>query len=127
MSLKSEKGQALVELAIAISLLLMILLGIVEFARIGHAYLVATHASREGARVGALRHADPQIVNHVWDSASSLNLDRLVVSIRPSQASRLRGESVEVTVTYDVALITPLGRFLPDPFPVVGRTVMRVE
>ena len=127
MWMRRQDGQALVELAISITVLMMILLGIVEFGRIGHAYIVTTHASREGARIGALHHPDNEIGDAVYRAASTLDINRMVVSISPAQANRQRGDSLEVTVSYEVPLITPLGSLLTDPFPVFGRTTMRVE
>jgi Flp pilus assembly protein TadG len=46
----SRAGQALVEFAIVVPILLLILLGIVDFARAWNVYEVLTDAAREGAR-----------------------------------------------------------------------------
>jgi Flp pilus assembly protein TadG len=51
---RKEKGQSVVELAIILPLLLIILLGIIDFGRVFYAYVTVTNASREGARYGAL-------------------------------------------------------------------------
>ncbi len=122
-----QQGQALVELAISLSLLMLIILGIVEFGRIGQAYLAAAHASREGARIGALRYSDDEIYKAVDDALLSLGTMSILVSVTPNEALRQRRDPLEVVVTVQVPLITPMGRLLPDPFPVYGRTVMRVE
>lgn len=44
------KGQALIEFAVVVPLLMLLVLGIFEFGRIYHAKLVVTQAVREGAR-----------------------------------------------------------------------------
>jgi Flp pilus assembly protein TadG len=49
-----EAGQALVEIAIALPILLALLVGIFEFARAYNVQQVITNAAREGAREGVL-------------------------------------------------------------------------
>ena len=49
-----EAGQALVEVAIALPILLGLLVGIFEFARAYNVQQVITNAAREGAREGVL-------------------------------------------------------------------------
>jgi len=45
-----EKGQGLAELALALPILLMVVFGMVEMARLVQTYLAVQHAAREGAR-----------------------------------------------------------------------------
>lgn len=77
---RKEKGQGLVELAIILPLLLIILLGIIDFGRVFYAYVTVTNASREGARYGALHpgwidendNADPNnVLFHVIQEAAN--------------------------------------------------------
>ena len=49
-----EAGQALVEVAVALPILLALLVGIFEFARAYNVQQVITNAAREGARQGVL-------------------------------------------------------------------------
>lgn len=49
-----RKGQALVEMAVATTLLLTILIGIMEFGYLARNSLLIANASREGARAAAL-------------------------------------------------------------------------
>lgn len=48
------RGQAVVEFALVAPLVLLLLLGIVEFGRAWNAYQVVTDAAREGARIAAV-------------------------------------------------------------------------
>jgi Flp pilus assembly protein TadG len=48
--LSDENGQAMVEFALVLPILLMVLLGIVDFGRAWNARQVITNAAREGAR-----------------------------------------------------------------------------
>ncbi|MGB5823666.1 MAG: TadE/TadG family type IV pilus assembly protein [Proteocatella sp.] len=57
-SLKSEKGQAMVEFAIAFLFLLTFLLGIFEFSWLMGNKLLATNASREGARYASVYYGE---------------------------------------------------------------------
>ena len=49
-----ENGQAIIELALTLPLLLVIVLGIFDFGFMFQRYEVVTNAAREGARVGVL-------------------------------------------------------------------------
>jgi len=48
-----ERGQTMVELAIVMPILLIVLIGVVQFALVYHAENVATTAAQEGARLAA--------------------------------------------------------------------------
>jgi Flp pilus assembly protein TadG len=52
--LKSERGQALLETALTMPLLLLVVVGIFEFGRAYQTWQVVTNAAREGARVAVL-------------------------------------------------------------------------
>jgi Flp pilus assembly protein TadG len=54
-----EAGQALVEVAIALPILLALLVGIFEFARAYNIQQVITNAAREGAREGVVDTTNP--------------------------------------------------------------------
>lgn len=126
---KQREGQALVELALVLPVLLLILFGIVEFGRIFHAYLVITNAAREGAREGVISNSDSQIINTVETAvAPSLDLNNLNVNISPGVSNRDRGDPLEVEVEYEVDLFVPvITQLLPDPFLVNSTVVMRIE
>jgi len=127
--IKQEDGAAMVEFALVITILLLIVFGIIEFGRIFNAQLTVTHAAREGARVGVVTPVtsrDTVIKNTVKDRAASITLTDANIVIDPVAAST--GESMTVTVNYNVDLVAPfISAILPDPFPVHGQAVMRVE
>jgi Flp pilus assembly protein TadG len=50
---RSERGAELIEFALTLPLLLLLVLGIIEFGFLFQEYEVVTNASREGARLGA--------------------------------------------------------------------------
>ena len=125
---RDDRGQALVELALVLTILLTLLLGTMEVGRIGHAYLVVLHASREGARLGALGQEDGAIFARVKAAAATIPEEQLVIQVSPAKWERYTGESLQVSVSHEVHLMAPfLARIIPDPFPVVARTTMRIE
>ncbi len=123
---KSIKGQALVEMAIILPVLIALIFGMTDFARVLNAYLATTEASREGARVAALSGNDAAVVLAVNDAVPNLDPTRLTVTTLP--AIRSRGDTVTVTVTYNIDIITPLvNTMLNNPMPITSQTIMRVE
>ncbi len=122
-----QRGQAVVELALVLPVLVMLLFGMVEGGRIFGSYLNVTHAVREGARVAALGGTDTMIVQRVMDSATMLSPDLLVVQINPP-GQRQRGAEVTVSATYQVTIYAPvLSSWAGGTFHVSASTTMRVE
>lgn len=125
---RNEQGQAVVEMALVLPVLLLILFGIVEFGRVFNAYLVVTQAAREGARLGAVGATDSEIVAEVQSASPTLDSAKVAVSISPAAAYRTRGQYITVAVEYPVKIIAPgLNMVLGDTFVVRSQTVMRVE
>jgi Flp pilus assembly protein TadG len=125
--IKDNRGQALVELAMTLPILLMLLFGIVEFGRIFNAYLVVNNAAREGARVAAVGYANEEIISTVNKAAAIFDARDLDIQIDPEN-SREQGKEVVVSVSYSVDIFAPIiSAIIPDPFEVAGTSVMRVE
>lgn len=126
--LKNKKGQAMVEMAIVIPILLMILMGIFEFGRIFNTYLILTNASREGARSAAVGHSDTEIIQKINNAVVYLDSSNLTTTITPSKNSRKRGTEATVNLQYDVDIVAPIiDAIIPNPFHLETQTVMRVE
>lgn len=58
---RKRRGQALVEMALTVPILLILLIGIIDAGWIYNHQLILTNASREGARVGALNEDDDTV------------------------------------------------------------------
>ncbi len=126
--IKGEKGQSMVELALVLPMILLLLMGIVEFGRLFHTYLVITQGSREGARLAVVGESDQQIIAKIEQVTASLNVEKLSIQISPGANERIRGVSVQVSVSYELDLIVPnLFELLPDPFILTSNTFMRME
>ncbi|GBF10519.1 MAG: TadE/TadG family type IV pilus assembly protein [Tepidibacillus sp.] len=125
---RKEEGQAMVEFALVFPILLLLLLGILEFGHIFFSYLVIQNATRDGARNGSVWATDQEITQIVEQKTEVLDQNNLSLSISPSPSSRERGERISVVIDYKVPLLAPLWRnILPNPFPITAKTVMRIE
>lgn len=131
---KTEKGQAVVEMALILPILLMLVFGIVEFGRILNTYMIVTEISRDAARKGSVGGTDLEIRDTVRNQAvdsgldSSLIQDADIVITDPSSVKRARGTTLKVQVSYPVDIIAPvIGTLVGDPYIVTAQTTMRVE
>lgn len=97
-----ERGQALVEFAIIIPILLAVLLGIVEFARAWQIQQVVTNAAREGARFSVLPSTPAgttEVDSVVQEYMRSANMDMGYYSSSIVN-STTSGDPDTVTVSY---------------------------
>ena len=111
----NRRGMLLVELALVLPLLLVLILGLMEY---GWLFLKAqqiTNAARQGARSGARADATAaEIINSVADAMSAAGLDGSGYSVTLSPAdpsTLLTGQmfSVDVSVPYgNIGLSVPL-------------------
>lgn len=126
--LKKGRGQALVETALVLPVILLILMGIVDFGILFNNYLVISNASREAARSAAVGSNDQSISAAVGRYTATLDKKRLRTIISPSESLRKKGNEVTVTIEFDNRFLTPvIGAILPNPFCLRSKTVMRIE
>lgn len=125
-------GQAAVELAIILPILVLLVFGALEFGRVFNAWIIVTQASRDGARVASVRcpqdaGCSSAVQTRVNSSLSGLDLadSRMTVSGGPYTS----GDAVSVRVEHDVNLVVPLisAFFSGGDVTVVGDTTMRLE
>ena len=124
------KGQALVEFAVVVPLLMLLVLGIFEFGRIYNAKLVVTQAAREGARRAVITGTtDAQAMAAAQSFAQSLG----TVTVDPPSRVVVSGDTkkaVSVSVHHNVQLVIPsIGVFFGgvSSVPVTGTAQMREE
>lgn len=123
MSRRTQRGQAAVELALCLPLVVLLLLAAVQTGVVVRDQILVIHAGREAARAAAVS-ADRAAVERAATGASGLAQDRLSVEVGARGGA---GSAVRVAVRYVAPTEVPLiGPFLPD---VVLRavTTMRVE
>lgn len=126
--LTDKKGQAIVETALILPIIILILTGIIDFGLLFNNYLVITNASREAARNAAIGATDSEIISLVESMTSTLDKSKLVTTISPNQALRKKGNEVSITVSYNNVMFTPvISSILPNPMIIKTKTVMRME
>lgn len=125
---EDRRGQAMVELAIVLPILLLLVMGIIDFGRIYHGYLAVTTAAREAARQAAIGATDAEIKETALTAASPLDTAALSVQVSPGESGRYPGTAITVEVRYSLPLLTPIIQgMLPNPFTVTGQAVMKKE
>lgn len=109
MRLKSEKGQAMVEFALVLPILILILCGIIDFGWIFGNQLLANNASREAARYSAVHYSDSSSDND-QEIARDIVLARAPTLSSPSVTltQSASGDSVTVTINTTVEVLTPI-------------------
>ncbi|MCP8616131.1 TadE/TadG family type IV pilus assembly protein [Salirhabdus salicampi] len=124
---RSERGQATVELALTITILLFIVFGMIDFGRIFNVYLTLEHSTREGARIASIGAENTEIYQRVRNAAGNLDADQMNISISPD-SNRTRGSYVTISVSYPVSISTPIiQEIVPNPYIVKTETTMRME
>jgi len=104
-----DAGQALVEIAIALPILLALLVGIFEFARAYNVQQVITGAAREGAREGVLPTATAALVDSVVDARlANANITSGTVTISSVSVATGSPVTVTVAVNYRFVFIGPV-------------------
>lgn len=124
---KHIRGQSLVEFALVIPILLLLMVGIMEFSRAWMTQNILTSAAREGARVGAVsgQAAGEAAAVNVLHSA---NINAAGVNVATSPPGPPYGD-VTATVRYDFPVSVP--GFLPGwsaaTIRLASSTTMRQE
>lgn len=125
---QGQRGQALVELAIVLPILLLLIMAIIDFGRVFHGYLAVTTAAREGARQAALGATDVEIQETALQAATPLAPELLGVVVTPAYGARYPGTNIEVRVNYQMSILTPIMQSIfPNPYIVTGQAVMKKE
>lgn len=121
---RRKRGQALVEMALVLPILLLLVFGIVEFGRIYHCHMTLTSATREGARAGSVGAKTEVVEQTVKDNLFGLNEEKVSITID----SGSRGNPYEVEAVYSLEIITPvISLIIGENYEVKGSTTMRVE
>jgi len=125
---KSEEGQALVEMAIVLPLLLLLLFGMLETGKIYSTSLSMSNLARDAVRSGVVGASDADMINMIKDRGALLAPERLTINISPATIDRHRGDAMTVKINYSVPINVPiLMSMLPNPFPLQASCTMRIE
>jgi Flp pilus assembly protein TadG len=101
---RNDDGAAMVEMAIILPLLVLLLMGIVEFGRAYNTKITLTHATREAVRVYSISGDTGDAADAVVAASHPLNPALLSVSTTACE----EGEPTSVTATYPFSYDIPL-------------------
>lgn len=125
---KDERGQSMVETALLLPVLLLLLVGIIDFGRLIYSYAHLHMAAQETVRLGGLNKSDQAITGFAHQYVQLGDPTKLQVDITPSDLVRHSGEYVTVTLQYPFTLYTPLiSMILPSPLFIETESTIRVE
>lgn len=124
----SSGGQGLVELALITPLLILILLGTVDFGRVMSASIQVTNAAREGAFFGARSMDNAQDANAIEAAAlaDSGNIFGITPDVDSDVGTDADGyDTVEVTVSYTFQTLVPYP-LIPNEVDLAKTVTMRI-
>ena len=148
-----RRGAAVIEFAAVLPILLMFLLGIVEYGRMLMVAQISTNASREGARYAVQADATPDAVNSYvrtylksasvpGDAVSAIAVEQQVSATDAKYTTENQGwvpvtnlavltpgtpVRVRVAINFTKVSWLPSGVFVPSGTLLNGTTVMRKE
>jgi len=127
--IKDKKGQSLIEFALVLPILLLVLLGIMEFGRMIMAANVLNQAAREGARVGAVTSdADSTVFRETIENRVNQLLGAANITGARTEISLDPDRTLRVTIDYGFPFATKFfDLFLPDTVSLKGSCVMYYE
>ncbi|WP_043440685.1 TadE/TadG family type IV pilus assembly protein [Arthrobacter sp. L77] len=120
--LRSEQGATAVEFALVVPLLLVLLIGVIEFGRVFNTQLQLTAAARESVRVMAIQKQPDTARNAALAAAPGLAPALTAANVQVSPSSCSSTTDVTVTISYSVSLLSGL---FADAVPLTGQAVMR--
>lgn len=119
-------GQALVEFALVLPILLLILMGIFDFGRAIFAYNEISNAAREGVRKAIVNQDASVITDEALLAATSLQ-NTAVVTITSCPVPVQIGCLISVKVDYPWVPITPIISAIVPPMTLTATTTKPVE
>lgn len=105
---RKGSGQAVVELALILPVLILVIVGILEFAILLSSYLVVQDVARDAVRQIVVGGDDAAVFQLVRTNAVGIDIAQLSFAVTPIAGSRQRGDAVTVTATYNHRILTPV-------------------
>ncbi|MFJ6279823.1 TadE/TadG family type IV pilus assembly protein [Arthrobacter subterraneus] len=123
-----ERGAVAVEMALLLPVLILLLLGIMEFGRVYNAQVTLTNAAREGVRVMAITNVRADAQTAATNAASTLRITStnptFTFTTSPTATSPavcVSGRQVTMTISYTLDSLTGIA----GPFSMTGKGVMQ--
>ena len=139
--IKKEHGQAMVEFALVLPILLLLIGGIIDFGWIFFNQISANNASREAARFVAVHYTEAPISKNIINAKtaaedkieenvlSSFEMDANSVTVSSDKPlNPADADYITVSLKGNVIVLTPiLQSILSDKYEIKADTTMRVE
>jgi Flp pilus assembly protein TadG len=119
--LANERGQALIEAAVTLPIILLIAVGIFEFGRAYQTYQVVTNAAREGARVAIIHNAttaevESRVRGYIR-SGQLANVDQTQITVNQAAsvvigANTASASVVSVSYPFSFMVINPVANLV---------------
>jgi len=132
MNSREQKAQSLVEFSIMLPMLVLLLVGTIQFGIIMAHYLAVNHAAVVGARTASVASSQTDAVNNGSAAAKAAagsfikNTNGLNVAVTAITVGSPASAAEQVTVSYNLKLIFA-GFGFPSPMPIKGTCIMRRE
>lgn len=128
LKLKDEKGQAIIEFALVLPILLLLLCAIMDFGWIYGNRLLADNACREAARYTAIHYYDSTSDDDAAIAAGIVKA-RAPTLIAPAVTLTKSGDSITIKVMSEVTVLTPIisSLFTNGRYIITVDCVMRLE
>ena len=136
---RESHGVQIVEFALLVPVLLLIIMGTLEFGRAYFSWIILTNSAREGARTAALGFPPATVYGQVETAAGGLPridppayescppiLDQ-AWCIETDNLQGTRGEATTVRVQYNFKFIVPVMLGVPSVIPLTAASTMRLE
>lgn len=125
-NMRKKKGQAIVELALALPLLIFFLCGVIDFGRILYASQTLNLINQEAVRKAGLGKSETEVRNYVKEKSPISDSNTIGVKVDPQ--SPKSGDYVTVTLSYEVKYINPVMRvIIGKTFTINTSSTIRVE
>ena len=119
---RSDRGAVAVEFALIFPILIVILIGIIEYGSMFNAQLLVTGAAREGARAMSVSGSVAQAQSAAVDASDGLAPALTTADVNVSSATCTDGSDVTVTITYVKPFLTG---FFGASLPLTGTATRR--
>lgn len=138
--IRSERGSAILETALALPLLMLAGVGVVEFGRAYQTSQVLASAAREGARVAVLQNSAAAAVDakvRHYLQMGGLTSDGTVgvttAAVAADSVAKAPGSEVTISYPFQFVVLQPVaqllvsGSLIDSPITVTATSVMRNE
>lgn len=122
---KNEKGQSLVEFALVLPILLLLVLGMLEYGWMLNAKISVTGAAREGARASSVLGEDNISQAYTIASAAANKYMGIGTLDAGDVTVTVSSDSVTVSISHEKEPL--IGLYIKEAMPIASSVTMRLE